>query len=128
MYYMYYIIERKFYSMDTILLKLKDCGCDVDNALKRCVDDEDFLIDCIKMVMCDSNFDILKQSIDNNDTSAAFESAHTLKGIIANMGLTPMLETVNEIVEPLRHGNIENVSENYQKLIMQRDELTDLIK
>lgn len=36
------------------------------------------------------------------DYTAAFEAAHTLKGVVGNMGLTPLYQAVCEIVEPLR--------------------------
>ena len=38
------------------------------------------------------------------DADAAFRHAHTLKGLTANMGLTPLHDLVVRIVEPLRGG------------------------
>ena len=35
---------------------------------------------------------------------AAFEAAHTLKGVAGNLGLKPLYDAVCHIVEPLRRG------------------------
>lgn len=39
------------------------------------------------------------------------------------MGLTPLYDTVVEIVEPLRAGNAQGLMPLYDKLLAQRDEL-----
>ena len=40
--------------------------------------------------------------LEQQDYEAAFAAAHTLKGVVGNMGLTPLFNAVCAIVEPLR--------------------------
>ena len=54
------------------------------------------------MLFQDENMQKLGAALANRDYTAAFEAAHTLKGVVGNMGLTPLYEAVCVIVEPLR--------------------------
>lgn len=45
---------------------------------------------------------LLGAAIENQEWRAAFEAAHTLKGVTGNMGLDPLYDAVCNIVEPLR--------------------------
>ncbi|MDY6296345.1 MAG: Hpt domain-containing protein, partial [Schwartzia succinivorans] len=50
----------------------------------------------------------------------AFRHAHTLKGLTANMGLTPLYDLVVKIVEPLREGNCKpELKKIYDELMEQ---------
>jgi hypothetical protein len=40
-----------------------------------------------------------------------------LKGVTANLGITPMFETLVEIVEPLRAGEDKDLTAEYHKLM-----------
>ena len=70
----------------------------------------------------DSSFEELGKAIEANDVKAAFESAHTLKGLAANMGLDPMLDIVVELVEPLRNGILDGMDVIYLKLMEEKKE------
>ena len=49
---------------------------------------------------------------------SAFEAAHDLKGISANMGITPVYELIVGMVEVLRAGKMpEDAMETYQRLM-----------
>ena len=54
------------------------------------------------MLFQDENLQKLGDALEGGDMQAAFEAAHTLKGVVGNMGLTPLYEAVCAIVEPLR--------------------------
>ena len=45
---------------------------------------------------------IRDRAIDSGNLEAAFDAAHTLKGVVGNMGLTPLYKAVCDIVQPLR--------------------------
>lgn len=59
----------------------------------------------------------------NGDTRQAFDTAHMLKGIIGNCGITPMYEVIVSIVEPLRAGaaDLSGPIEDYQRLLARRE-------
>ena len=66
----------------------------------------------------------LGESLRAGDVRASFEAAHDLKGISANMGITPVFDLVVVLVEELRAGRMpDNAMEMYQKLLDMRDEL-----
>lgn len=103
-------------------------GCDVKGAMERMVNDEAFLAECLQDVAKDRNFAVLKSALDNGDIPMAFDAAHTLKGILANVGLTPMYEKVVEIVEPLRVGSNRDLSAEYAQLMEMKEHLLQILK
>ena len=113
--------------MNDILQKLKDRGCDMDQALERMFGDEEFLLDLISQVLADPAFGALGDNLKKQDAAAAFDNAHTLKGICANTGVTTLLNLVVELVEPLRAGNAENLDEKYEKLLSEKAKLEQIL-
>ncbi|MGB4985036.1 MAG: Hpt domain-containing protein [Erysipelotrichaceae bacterium] len=112
--------------MNKLLIKLNDWGCDIDGAMNRLLDDEELYITCLDSLLSDSNFEALAVAIKDNDVNAAFECAHTLKGVLGNMGITPMYQLMSSIVEPLRIGKFDNVLENYEMLMKDKAYLQKL--
>jgi len=103
--------------MDAKIEKLRDWGCNVNDAMERMLDDEEFYIECLETVAEDENYALLKKALDSHDASRAFDCAHTLKGVLANVGLTPMYDKIVEIVEPLRRKSDEDLSGKYAELM-----------
>ena len=50
----------------------------------------------------DPSFSELKEAFANNDAKTAFRSAHTLKGVAANLGLNKLSASSSELTEDLR--------------------------
>ena len=113
--------------MSRMTEELRAWGCDVDGAMDRMMDDEEFYTECLEDVYQDACFDTLKEALQAGDTQTAFDAAHTLKGVLANVGLTPMFTKVVEIVEPLRAGKSENLMDKYDQLLMLRAHLNDIL-
>ena len=82
--------------------KLKHYGADVDEGLARCMNMEDFYITLVGKVLEDNRLPLLEQQISEKKLDAAFETAHALKGMYANLSLTPLTKPVSEITELLR--------------------------
>ncbi|MEF9983823.1 MAG: Hpt domain-containing protein [Oscillospiraceae bacterium] len=103
--------------MNSIVLgKLSQWGCDVDGALERCVNDEEFYIDCLKSFMTDVNFEQLDFDLKNKDFVGAFEAAHSLKGVTANLGITPLFDSISVLVDRLRNGFYEDNEKYYDAI------------
>ncbi len=113
--------------MNRTLKKLKDWGCDMDGAIARVLDDEELLLSCIEQVAVDPSFEQLGKALKGANVEAGFEAAHTLKGILANTGLTPLYETVIQIVEPLRAKTLAGTAEPYRELLAQREKLQEML-
>ena len=114
--------------MEAILEELKQWNCDIDGAMARFLDDIELYITCLETVVTDSAFGKLGEALAEENVSVAFDSAHTLKGVFANMGLTPMLRIVECIVEPLRDGIIEDLMTDYHRLVEANEYLKDILE
>ena len=82
--------------------KLREFGADVDTGLTRCMNNEAFYIMLVGKVIGDKRLDILEQQIAGHALDAAFETAHALKGMYANLSLDPLTKPVSEMTELLR--------------------------
>ena len=111
-----------------VFLNLKKWGCDVDGAMERFLEDEELYLSCLEMVLLDSNFEKLEIALKEEKIEAAFDAAHTLKGVFANLGLTPMLCLAEQMVEPLRRGVSENLWEQYEALLSTREQLKGILE
>ncbi len=114
--------------MDKKILRLKEWGCDIDGAMSRFMNNEGMYLSFLDRVKNDSLFNKLLSSVKENDIKEAFNNAHTLKGILGNMGLTPMYEPTCEIADSLRIGKTIGIIEKCQKLLDLKEEYIELIK
>ena len=103
--------------MNEKLQALATWGCDVRGALERFLEDEELYMTCLEMVVVDNAYEKLRNALTEGQMTEAFDYAHTLKGVLLNLGLTPMICIVEEIVEPLRGGISEGLEESYEKLL-----------
>ena len=113
--------------MEMIFQTLEEWGCDVEGALDRFLDDKELYVTCLRTVVEDANFAKLGSALDEQNVSQAFDYAHTLKGVFANLGLTPMFVIVETIVEPLRAGSGKNLEEPYEHLLASNEKLKDIL-
>ena len=114
--------------MEPLMRELKAWGCDTEGALERFLDDVSFYQSCLGMVAEDPGFEALGKALKEEQVSEAFDCAHTLKGVLANAGLTPMYDITVRIVEPLRAGNMQNLMPAYEELLISRAYLKQLLK
>ena len=113
--------------MKDTLEKLQGWGCDISGTLPRFLDDQGFLLECIVQVSQDEGFAALRQALAEGDLAGAFDTAHMLKGILSNTGLTPLYEVIVQIVEPLRIGESAGLLERWEQLEDRRQELLVLL-
>ncbi len=84
--------------------KLRELGVNVDDGLARCLNDEGFYLALVPDALKRERYEELETKIRMKDLAGAFEAAHGLKGILANLALTPIMEPVDRITELLRTG------------------------
>jgi len=113
---------------DQIIERLIQDGCDVPGALPRFIGNRDFYCRMLALVPEEENFSMLGEALAAKDVKASFNAAHTLKGLLGNMGLTPMYEEACAIVEPLRAGSLEGTRQHYDTLMQQKMKLENLLK
>jgi len=96
-------------------------GADYDGAMER-VFDEDLLKMLCGMFLEDKSYETLSAALSGKDYPAAFESAHTLKGVAANLGFTRLYDVSSALTESLRGGTPKgDVDGLYEKVKYEYD-------
>lgn len=57
---------------------------------------------------------------------SAFNYVHTLKGVAANLGLTPILNPLSSLTEELRHETYQNMDQYLKVIKDQKQKLQDI--
>lgn len=101
-------------------------GIDYKRTMDRFMGNEEMYKRLMVMLESDKNIGALESTLKNEDLRNAFEAAHTLKGVAANMGLDPLYRVVCNIVEPLRLGEERS---DYLKMYQEvRDEYDRMLE
>ncbi len=105
---------------------LTSYGANVHEGLTRCMNNEGFYLSLVESIKDEEGFDKLSDAIAANDLGAAFDIAHSLKGILANLALTPLYEPVYEITELLRSKEAADYPALVEDILRKRDEFRAL--
>lgn len=119
--------EKEKIKMITIE-KLKAFGADTEDGLQRCMDDTDFYLMLVQSAVTDEQIIALEQQTAQKELDKAFETAHALKGIYANLSLTPLYDIVSGITESLRKKEDIDYSQKVSALKAKMAELIELDK
>ena len=106
---------------------LKEYGAKIDEGLERCMGMESFYLEMIELGLSDERFEKLGAALEKKDYEEAFELAHALKGVIGNLALTPLYDTLCSVTEHLRVKDEMDYKPDYDKLMQQRDDISKLI-
>lgn len=114
--------------MGTLLEDLKNIDVDVANTMKRFLDNEALFKKFLLKFPADNNIDILKDQISQGQYDVAASTAHTLKGVTGNLGLTPMYEKFTEMVENLRNNEYGNLETLYTEIVEYYEKFCAVLK
>ena len=81
---------------------LRNLGVDVEDGLRRCVNNEAFYLRMVDKALGDLHTEELRAVMAAGDLNQAFEICHGMKGVLANLSLTPALAPASEMTELLR--------------------------
>jgi len=81
---------------------LRGWGANVDEGMARCLNNEAFYLKLVNKGIQDPAFGKLQAACESGDLDGAFDAAHCLKGVMANLAMTPILQPVEKITELLR--------------------------
>ena len=103
--------------------KLNQFGANTKEGLDRCMNNEAFYLRLVDKAINDDSFIKLKDELENKNYDEAFKIAHSLKGVLGNLSLTPLYDLAIEITENLRNVAEIDYFELINKLLNKREEL-----
>lgn len=118
--------------MSALIEKLKDFGCsedDLNRAMERFLNNEAFYERCFGKYLADNSFNALGEALKTDNATEIFNHAHTLKGVTANMGITPVYDEVCIIVEAVRDSSIvpEGLDVHYKNILDYYKRLQEMV-
>lgn len=87
--------------------ELKELGANVDEAMQRFMNNAALYEKMLKKLPKMLDGAQVIAAIDQGKIDSAIETAHTLKGVLGNLSITPLYESYTEIVTLLRKGDPE---------------------
>lgn len=107
--------------------ELKKLGANVEEGIARCAGNEAFYLRLVPKALDEGKFQELDQNVREKRFQEAFEAAHALKGVLANLSLTPIYEPICEITELLRAKKDVSYEEILERIRAARESFADLI-
>lgn len=105
---------------------LRTFGADVDEGIARCMNKADFYLMLVGKATEDQKLAQLSAQLQQKDYAAAFETAHSLKGMFSNLSLTPLTKPISEMTELLRRGTDTDYSALMEEAAAQFERLRSL--
>ena len=87
--------------------RAKDAGIDIDSGVERFMGNEMLYEKFLHRFVDDKSYSELVTALSDNDCNAAFNAAHTLKGVSGNLSLVRLRNLVSKQVEYLRVDNLD---------------------
>ena len=106
--------------------KLIEYGADVKAAMEICMNNEEFYLRMVNLMLQEKQVETLQQAVAEGNLDAAFEAAHALKGVAGNLSLTPLYETASEMTELLRKEQDADYQAYLSQILKIRDDLLAL--
>lgn len=94
---------------DKFRQQLEENGADVEATLKRFMGNDAIYQKFLGKFPADPNYANLGSNIEAGAFEEAYKCAHALKGVVGNLGLTPIFDKVSDLVEELRNKAADEV-------------------
>ncbi len=94
---------------DKFRQQLEENGADVETTLKRFMGNDAIYQKFLGKFPADPNYANLGSNIETGAFEEAYKCAHALKGVVGNLGLTPIFNKVSDLVEELRNKTSDEV-------------------
>ncbi len=102
-------------------------GADYDDVLHRLMNDALVSRFATKFLE-EESFEKLRAALAAGDAKEAFMAAHSLKGIVQNLGFSNMFDPVIKITETLRAGSLAGTDEMFKAVEAEYDRTVAALK
>lgn len=110
-------------------IALEEIGINVDEALERFSNIEDLFDSFLVKFLNYSEYNDLKEALENEQFEEAFKACHTMKGVVGNLSIIPLYKIVFEETELLRNGtDVAGAVELFPRLSAEYKRVCDLIR
>ena len=108
--------------------KLEDNGIDVVKTMERFMNNDDLFLKFLRRFLDDRNYLDMIASIIEKDYEKAFNYAHTLKGLSANLGMNCRQNPVSTIVSKLRMEQYDDIAKDMEDLNDNYENICEIIR
>ncbi len=108
--------------------KLEDNGIDVVKTMERFMNNDDLFLKFLRRFLDDHNYQDMIASIIEKDYEKAFNYAHTLKGLSANLGMNCIQNPVSTIVSKLRMEQYDDIAKDMEDLNDNYENICEIIR
>lgn len=102
---------------------LRSLDVNVDEGIERCLGHEEFYLQMLDSCLDDPKFEELGKSLLKPDLDDAFELAHALKGVAANLSLTRLHDSLSAITDKLRDRTQMDYTDMYESVMKNKADL-----
>ena len=121
------VFERKEDTKMSLMDELKDLGVNVDEALKRFMNNSSLYERMIlKLTSAVKELEVMPY-LESGNYEKALENSHTLKGIMGNMSVTPLYNAYKDILILLRDNKTEEAKDILEKVLPIQEKIISCI-
>lgn len=115
--------------MEKLCIELAENGVDIERVMERFMGNEALYIKFLKrFAEEDKSFQKMQEHLRKEEYEEAFKAAHTLKGLLANLGLETIMHSVIPITEKLRAGSLENLQELMEQAEREYESIVEILQ
>ena len=103
-------------------------GVDVKDGMGRFVGKLDLFVKIFRKYDDDNNMELLRDAMEAGNVDAAFNAAHTLKGVCGNLSMQKMFDVASQLTEFLREKDMDSARQMMPKLEEEHQKITTLLK
>lgn len=108
---------------------LREIGVEVDKTLSRFGDDSsEIYIKFLKRFPNEDRITPIKDAVSENDPEKLSQTAHKLKGVSANLGMTALSEAAHALELKAKNGSAEGADEDIKRVEELNDDICRIIK
>ena len=107
---------------------LESAGTDVDDLMDRLMGNMNLISKFCKRFPEDISYGKMLEGIKNGDVDMAFQGAHSLKGVSANLSMKTLVAKLIPVVEKLRAGQLDGVEELLEPVELEYQKVVETIK